>query len=630
MKVYKKITALAVALTMGCSVVAFAACTPKDEEETGNNNLPTGTPAQAIDTTFSSALEEAKNYLSLNYTNKMTGTEVNTVTENGALKSTETTTYERNMAISGKVDLQNGNADLLAKLVSTYESTDKNKDFTSQLQYNNSTSYAFIRDWNAFTYDTPDNKEVTDFTGVQLEYGSSLKIDWEEILGQFIPTDGDSDTYDAESSGSPIPDLSVLPQTGDLVSLGLLGENVVLVRLAAAANTLNNKNGVYSIDLIETFDAIINEVGSVVAALEEKNTVGDILNNAIIKKYFSVITELVPVETVKDTVATAIKAVSANENLQSVMPQIKNDLNALKTINASTTYDYIVSLVSSQNLVNILNTLFGSMQGVAAASSSSGGALFTKTLDKYTVGDVLSTLNAVAQSDVSLKDLQVAYKYLMQSICDGEKINLGGGSAITGLGVEYTLENGKLASQKVNFAFEEQESFGVGDGYYDESGNEFISTQYSTVTNEKQEGSLEITFETSAPALADISANAVTYRDYEWDETSVIRFYVQDYNGEGGEKMFYVGAKVVDGNFTGFNLFDENHGKLGEGTDSVEFQAGDTKYVIYKVDETCGGGQDRVEFYVEAAELGIETGVTLYQTEVTRTTTVAEFLQANA
>lgn len=517
MKVFKKLTAFAVAMTMGCSIMAFTACGPNDDDkDKGANNLPKGTPAQAIDASFKEALEKETNYATLKYSNTESGTETYYQKVNGVLNDdyTNTTTHEINMAINGTIDLKNGNADLVAKSVAEYDNDKDKQDFTSNLEYDNFLSYAFIRDWNAFVYDTPDNKEVTDFTGKELEYGSSLKINWEEILkdmgsvGDMIP----------DISEGALPVLDVLPQTGDLVKLSLMSENYALVKLASAANTIETIDGGYSIDLIKTVETVVKEVGSVVYALNGDNTVGDILKNDIVKKYFSIITDLIPVDDVKDAVVAGIDALKQEENLKDLINlYFSSDLEGIKKITANDTYDYIVALISSDSLKNILNTVAmiamqypgGGASPMASAPSNGNmtSDIFTKTLDKYTVNEILSTVNAMVNPPlpITVEVLKNAYKEYVEAICDGNKLYISSDvddtAVLTTLSVEYKLDGNRLASQKVSYAYEREYTSKSGDSVIENNGSVITTSSTYSEVKETQEGTVELTYETSAPTL---------------------------------------------------------------------------------------------------------------------------------
>lgn len=643
MKALKKITAFAVAMTMGCSIAAFAACNP-DGIGDGEEGELTNPPAQLIDAALASALKQEKQYANLNFVGKMSYVSTH-YTKNGSVFDVSyADTHNMDISATGKIDVKNGNGDFVARSSATNTSTgaDRNTEISGR---NDSTLYYyFLRDWNDFLYESLDRQEVTDFTGKELSYGSSMKIDWEEILGQLGLIGGSSDagSYASEASSPMLPDLSTLPQTGDLACLALPEVNLTLINLAAAANTLNNENGVYSIDLIKTVQTVITEVGSVVSSLKDETTVGDILNNATVKKYFSVITELIPVETVKTTVSTVIDGLAANEDIKPMLLYIQQDLNAIKTITASTTYDYIISLVGSQNLVNIINTVITLTQGQgAAAGEVASGTFLTKTLDKYTVSEILALVNAIVQTNdmppITLDVVKNAYELYVKPVCDGETITIDNtinmNSAITELSLEYKVENGKLASQKVNFAFEQTFTTDIGEAYPGhipvEEWDESAIIYYYDKSENKWEGTLEVTYESSAPALVDISSNPVSYYEYEWVEEYLCIFEVPVFDCEQAEYVrCYVGAHVVDGEYAGFKLFyDENQNReIGEGTDSVEFQLGNTSYRIYECGRTMG---DRIsiDFYVEAINYGIVATASVSQGEVRRTATVSELLK---
>ncbi|MDE7082848.1 MAG: hypothetical protein K2O89_04005 [Clostridia bacterium] len=634
MKALKKITAIAVAMTMSCSVLAFTACNPNGDGET-EIGLPSGKPAQTLDASFVSALQNEKNYVSVNLTNKISGTE-RYYSKTGSVETTsDTTSYEINSVVNGKVDVQNGDADLVAKSVATYEN-DGGRDVSYQYSGNNFVSYAFLRDWNTFIYDTPDNKEVTDFTGKELNYGGSLKIDWEEILGQLSSVGGIM-TLEAENI-DVFPWLDVLPQTEDLIKQSLTGENYVLVQLAAAANTVKYENGVYSIDLIDTVDTVLTEVGSVIYALKGTNTVGEILNNDIVKKYLSVFTNAVPVDEVKNAVATGIDALDEIEKIKPLLPFFKNDLAAVKQITANDTYDYLVALISSENVLNIANNVASiamqyegnSATPMASISSDMQGALFTKTFDKYTVNEILSTVNGLLgiETPITLKLLQNTYKTYIATVCDGEKLQVATNpaetSALTEFSVEYKVEGEELISQKVNYAFEQEYvSGGVGTS----TGNG-IYTYYFYETKETQEGTLELVYETSAPALTDISDNPVSYTEVVWNEEDIYLFSVyDDLNDE--YKDFYLGAWAENGEYLGFKVYDADYDLAACAESSFNFLLGSNTYSVEETSRYKGLEYECVELQVSVE------GITLWRIqlnakEVDKTSTVAEIIAKNA
>jgi hypothetical protein len=643
MKKFKKISAVAVAMAMGCSVFAFTACNPA-EDTPPVSNLPKGIPAQAIDSSFVSAIQEEKNYVTLNFTNSISGTEKHTETTNGVETGSDTTTYEINSSVNGKIDIENGDADLAAKSEATYEN-DKGKDVSEELSENNFVSYAFLRDWNAFLYDTPDNKEVTDFTDKVLEYGGSFKINWEDILSGFLPAYGTTVINGAtalDGAGSAmLPDLSFLPQTGDLIKLSLAGENCGLVQLAAAANTIVYENGVYSIDLIKTLNTALTEIGSVIYALKGTNTVGEILNNDIIKKYFSIYTNVIPVEEAKAAVATGIDALYEIEDIKPLMPFFKDDLAAVKNVTANDTYDYIVALISSENVLNIANNIVsiameyvGRATPAAEISSGSQDALFTKTFDKYTVSEILSTVNALLglETPVTLNFLQTAYKNNIVPLCDGEKLyinpELNDLTVITDLNVEYKVEGGKLASQKFNYAFEKNSSFGgdFGFGFDDES----VTTYISTKTTETLQGCFELVYETSAPALTDISENLVPRTEMVWDEDDLKPFNVYDSRNDV-QIEYFVGAWVENGEYVGVKVYDADKNIVNSGSGYVPFLVSGTMYYVYE-----NGKYEVYEYSYVEIEAGKDYDadsvvyLSLSTKAVEKVSTVAQIIAENA
>ena len=269
-------------------------------------------------------------------------------------------------------------------------------------------------------------------------------------------------------------------------------------------------------------------------------------------------------------------------------------------------------------------------QGAAPTADVSVGevaspAFFTKTLDKYSVDEILTIVNSMAQPTlpITLEGVENAYKSYVETVCNGEKLIIDKNSAITELSVEYKVESGKLSSQKVSYAFENKHTYEMGS-----STSDGVTTAYSTDSAEKQEGVIEIAYDASAPALKDVSGNTVAHYEYEWDEEDLFQFTAQDINGEDWTVYdFYVGAYTVNGEYAGLKLYNASKEEIGQGTDYVDFQVGETSYRIYEQNRS-NGEQKSIYYNVDRVNAGTVNYASLSQTKVKYTATVAEIIAA--
>ncbi|MDE5666906.1 MAG: hypothetical protein K2I29_01555 [Clostridia bacterium] len=286
------------------------------------------------------------------------------------------------------------------------------------------------------------------------------------------------------------------------------------------------------------------------------------------------------------------------------------------------------------NVASIAMEYVGGATPAAEISSGSQGALFTKTFDKYTVSEILSTVNALLgmNTPITLNFLQTAYKNYIAPLCDGEKLyinpELNNLTFLTDLNVEYKVEGGKLASQKLNYAFERNSSYGgdFGFGFDDDS----VITCISTKATETQQGCFELVYETSAPALTDISENAVTRTEIVWDEDDLQPFTVYDSRNEV-QMEYFVGASVENGEYVGVKVYDADKNVVNSGTGYVPFLVGFEMYYVYENEKYEGYEYSYVE--IEAGKDDDADSVEylyLSMKEVEKVSTVAQIIAENA
>ena len=239
MKIFKKLLAVFLASAMVCSTAALSACGNPDKEEEERNEFLNQITQQAINAVEIEAVGL-------------------TVTHSGDVTGTVTTD------VNAKLDFRTGNGDVL--YTNKYEAA--TVDATTY-------GYAFLREWELLVDENEYETEVTDYSQLNLKL-----IDVSDIIGD--ETDMDLD-------------LSTLP-VGDLLGGGMGEANRLLSTFANASGALTMENGAAVIDLNKAAYNFANDVKTLVNGITAETTIGQLLDNAILKKYATVFTELISID----------------------------------------------------------------------------------------------------------------------------------------------------------------------------------------------------------------------------------------------------------------------------------------------------------------------------------------------
>lgn len=400
MKKFKKVITLATASLMAVSVGMFSACGDDYGSQASNE------AAEKIIKNLSSQDSQS-------------------ITLDGKMTQGLATTK-----VSANVNYGAGNADIFAS-------------------ENNAYHYMFIRDWKVYTAE--DSKtEIKDFSSVPLKLGTDLKAAAEEELGEMT-------------------DL-VFTQIPAFVNGALSAYNSLIISFAKAANAVAYKNNTLTVNYNLAFYNMYNDTKSVVDGLKITTTVGDLLGNNTIKKYMQVLTEFVTVDEINTAVdlvkgmlestpeapeigVNPVSEVDEDTDLTPENPEtpdytemmqtlgviveaVDGLLDAVKADANSTTYDYLLKLLSSEELKELIN-------------SSVGEEVLAKKLSEYSVGDLLSLIvqtNDTTVLNAMLKQVKDAYAQLGQYIT--AKAITVEGTSISDVLITYTVdENFKVLSQ---------------------------------------------------------------------------------------------------------------------------------------------------------------------------------------
>ena len=570
MKLWKRLTAGAVALTMSASVWAFAACGDPNQgdpnqggnnnnQNQGGNNNNQGEDVSAI----VSALKEQQ-LVSATVKYSMTEHDESEHTYNDADGNKIKDYYSYNRSIKNsmemKVNIANGNMDGVM-----YSEKSRKEQFadgeTEDYMYedyiykNKSISYVFLRNWNAFSYDIYDSvdednqepqvEEVTDWRDVVLEYGGkvteSMPMEFpEEAMGMYF-------SYEP-------------------------AVNILLLNLASAADAVKIESGKATIDINKLVDNALSDATSALQSFTDKTTVGELLDNAIIAKYLSAIFNIFTVDEVKELLELYLEGSEMEEMINSILAAVEPDAN-------STTYQYIVKLVKSAELYNLVNGIVG------------GGALPAGTLDNITLGfimqmvlgamgggkvEVESAARAVADAGEGVDYLALAKAYVselskqitatelkIKSVGYHDGYNGDFTSMVTfrNFKMEYTLNaDNTIASQKVSFDGTQTGVTSVWAEKTEQDENGEFGFVF-VVTNETSEISLEASIEYSSTeaTLIDISGCTVEKEEYKVPDgthSNTREVYLTEKEYEGSVTLT-ASVTIKDGIVTAISVQDD-------------------------------------------------------------------------
>lgn len=387
----KKLIALSLATTMTGSLVAIAAC-GCDSDDTDSGTPGTGSTTQST-ILLNSMLSQDFNAIAVNADVKINGSAKVYANDNGTKgKLLQEGTETIGMSETGKFNLKSGDADI------TVKST--NNDKTS------SHEYMFLRNWHAFDYDALDNGMVTNWgSNVTLNYSGnpfdSLTEEGSPTWSQYLPTVfGD--------------------MVSELTNTTTKTYTYSIAKIADSFNglTIDSKQKTATIDLNATVYGAVTAIGEVLSSINDNTTIGDILKTDAVKNILMSVTELFP--------ATEIKS-AFDEVLQSLPVEIKQMIDSMgidlsKIFIApdknSTTYDYLVKIISSEELKNAINKI---IQFAMQQQGVTGGIGFglTDTLDKMKVAPLFQ------MAGISVTDIARSFKdYTKQITKDSFVINL--------------------------------------------------------------------------------------------------------------------------------------------------------------------------------------------------------------
>lgn len=623
MKTLKRLLTVVLAFVMSLTVAVFSACNftsgnngdngdKGNNGESGDNGNNGGNGGDDVTAEYVGSTEEITALVNAMLTQKV---EYAGMTESVAIKSkgnryrinsagqtiSEMSSYDDNdnSGLSGNFNLKAGDGDI----VITSESVVPDLE-----QSYNRYSYTLLRDWNAFSYSEMDPEtgasvKVTDFKGKTLYWNGKI-------------TDLMSD--------AGVPDINAIFNT---TSLGELAGSIIVPAYGASIAAFADQLGAFTIegnkataDLNKAAYNLVQKVTAVLDKIDENTKVGDLLALEEVKDLITALTTGLTGAQIKEYATQIIDVVCSipmfenGGTLSQMLTALNVDVSKLfvEPAEGDTAYDYIVKLISSNELYKFINDVLKAVQLMNNPTATSlitlpsnvneiklnwfldfagiDVAKIKSLVSSYTEGTNETTLKINQSSNVIKVSYHTSDPETGEDVEEIITVNSRTHNYVTAsnMKVEYTLDGNRVVSQKIST----------------NESRTFRESNYSSISNHKvdyvemDEGSesVSITATLNYPAeayeLADISSNPVIYSRGEWlaDKTYTddVNIYIyrelfsdlgiaEEY--EGVEVAEYIAtANIVNGVYKGFELSDEQGNKVTVGENSFQISVKPYKY----------------------------------------------------
>lgn len=237
--------------------------------------------------------------------------------------------------------------------------------------------------------------------------------------------------------------------------------NYILLSVANSFEALTLKEGEATVDLNKFAFNLLEGVKELVQSLDENSTVGDILTNETFKKLFAPVTEIVSPSDLK----TLLSMLIARAGFGGLLEQfgIKYDLDSLlpEPDEQSTTYDYILKIIGSEELKRLINALI-----IVSAKPGTNVFLLPDTIDNIRL-DVIIRVFKLGEN--TIEQIKEELTFLLETnMADTTQEKLyydGGETALTAEDgkIIYVLDGYRIISQEFSLRVTKTEQ-SVSDG----------------------------------------------------------------------------------------------------------------------------------------------------------------------
>lgn len=305
--------------------------------------------------------------------------QVVTVDEKGVTEGKPELSYTStdNTTVAFDFDLSKGSFDEVSKETYTYKWGEEEKETRYYL------SYALMRDWTMYNYsvnsDTAIPAEVTDWTGKVLRYGSGPADQGLSFVKGYL-----------NSAGK--------------FYVGAFAEALKFGDMTGAVTKEGNK---ITVDLNKILNGALTQAITALDGVTAETTLGEVLALGPVYNFVGGLLNVVPLDMLLGAIPQVFGLVPT---IPADIQQMVNGLiNAVQPDENSSTYSYLVKLISSQELLNTANAFIEQMTGSSAIKLS-------QTLDKLSLGDVAGIVGMVSgMSSLDATQLITIAKSYLQS-----------------------------------------------------------------------------------------------------------------------------------------------------------------------------------------------------------------------
>ncbi len=656
-KLFRTLASVMVAFVMIFAIAAFAGCGDENGNKIPPDNSESGTPGkpgnQALkDWTFdfgggsaevmallNSVLTQKTEYASFDVSVKCEDN-VNSyhVDEKGGKLDDGYLYVSKNtdeIGADAKLNVTNGDGDFsYSANTNMSESVTKNGKTETDESKTQEHFYAFLRDWNVFTYSgSGEDSNITDFSGITFNWDGNIE---EDFIGTFDKLVGDGGNAEAikdavnaliEKVTQMYPGLEF--NVKDAVqNLFVPATSFSNILIADSLGAVTYENGKATVDFNKAVYNVVRCIKSFLDVIDENTTIGDVLSNKTIKSLIEAFTSTATPENVYESIKTAIDEISSMKTedgatVGEILEAMGIDVLSyiVEPEANSTVYGYIVKIVSSNELKELINKF---LKALCEGNNSPVTISLNNTLDKTTIETLLK------YSGSSVKDIKTSFGKLTENITQTEfNVSLTKPDIETQVS-RFDKDLGHFVMMDYRIGIPTTSTYSLKnfkleyslDGYTVKGmkviGCEYSSTSQSVAFNaifNDELGKVEVQnltfFEysssvvvnggfklaSSAYTLEDIGSNEVNYYNYYWteeDNGSLNNMYIiADNLGIENARETIVSAAliIVDGEITGVNLYDENNSLIEVAEDGsftvdiecVEFNIDKNEYEVVDV-----------------------------------------------
>ena len=648
-KIFRTLASVTVAFVMLFAVGAFAACgdenvnknppgnsgtpeTPETPETPGNQALKDwsfdfGGGGEEVKALLDSVVTQKTDYADIDLSSELTQNcrsyhvdEKGEKLDDGYLYLLEDSDA---IGADAKLNVKTGDGDI---------SYSENKKKTVSVTKNGNTEteeikadeyfYAFIRDWNLFTYSgNGEESNITDFSDVTFNWDGTV----DESYGEWLAVSEYGSYIDEMLKSLLGGEFTVGNAVQSLFVPATSYSNIIL---ADSLGAVIFEKGKATVDFNKAAYNLVRCIKSFLDVIDENTTFGDVLSNKTVKSLIEASTASVTSAEIYESIEDLIAGISSIETedgttVGEIFEAMGVDVASyiVAPDADSTVYEYIVKIVGSNELKELINKF---LKFICEANKIPVTISLNNTLDKTAIDTLLgyagSSVKALKTSFGKLTEnisqtefkVSVTKPYIETKVARFDKdlghfvmmdyhigIPTTSTFSIKNFKLEYTLDGYTVTGMKItgfeSSSAKQRVSFNAF--FNEELGKVEVQnlTFFEDSTSVTVNGGFKLA--SSAYTLEDVGSNEVNYINYYWteeDNGSMNKMYITAYKLgiENARETTVSAAPVIEGGVvTGVKLYAEDgslievaeDGSFTVDIECVEFNDDTNEYEVVEV-----------------------------------------------